>query len=88
VTLFAASQVNHNQRWRASGLMAPPFKRKDAPALKPGRLFLYTACPQKNCLGSTSLLIFWFLLTWVLRIAALRRILLGDVLWTVALIFR
>ena len=56
----------------------------ECPALKAGALHTYVACPQKNCSGSSPLLIFWFLLTLVLRVAVQRWILFGNVLWTVA----
>jgi hypothetical protein len=59
-----------------------PFKLKNAPALRPGRFILYTLVP-KNCSGSTPLLILCFLLTFVLSLAVLRWILLGNVLWRV-----
>src|ERR1022692_3898132 len=65
-----------------------PLKLKNAPADSRGA-YSYTL-PVRKCSGSSTLLIFWFLLTLALRVAALRWILLGDVLWTVALalIFR
>src|SRR6202011_4845970 len=58
-----------------------PLKSKNAPALKPGHLVLNTAYHQRICSGSASLLIFWFLLILVLRVAVLGWILLGNVLW-------
>src|ERR1035441_9675089 len=40
---------------------------------------------SEDCSGNTSLLIFWFRLTFMLRVAVLRWILLGNVLCRVAL---
>jgi hypothetical protein len=57
-----------------------PTQIKNAPALKPGHLALNTAYHETIVSGSAALLIFWFLLTFVLRVAVLRWILLGNVL--------
>src|SRR5580692_4410866 len=60
-------------------------KRKGRPGIQAGAVLPYEACSQKNCSGSTPLLVFGFLLSLMLRVGALRWVFLGNVLWGVVL---
>ena len=81
-----ASSSFQERLWGRRGLSQLPFKLR-TPRLDILAGAYFTGCLAENGSGGTPLLILWFLLAFVLRVAVLRWTLLGSLLWAVALIF-